>query len=240
MFRNRAVFADKEQLAEAFAAYLIQKIRSKPGGFHLCLSGGSTPGLTFEVLAAEYKQAVPWNEVYWYWGDERCVPPEDAQSNFGMTQEKLLSKLAVDPEKVLRIQGEDTPAEEAKRYAEVLDDKLPKRNFLPSFDLLMLGLGDDGHTASIFPHEMDLWEGDDYCVVATHPDSGQNRISLNGALINNAKEVCFLVAGENKAEVIADLYFKKVGYDEYPSHRVAPSSGQLQWFLDRDAAEYLR
>lgn len=239
MFRNRAVFADKEELAEAFAAYLIQRIRSKREGFHLCLSGGSTPGLTFEILAANYKQAVAWNEVHWYWGDERCVGPDDKESNFGMTQEKLLSKIGVDPEKVYRIQGEDDPAGEALRYGAHLDDTLPKKNFLPSFDLLMLGLGDDGHTASIFPHEIDLWEADDYCVVAEHPQSGQKRISLNGALINNAKEVCFLVAGEQKSEVIADLYFKKVGYDEYPSHLVRPTNGQLQWFLDRDAADYL-
>ena len=239
MFRNRAVFADKEELAEAFAAYLIQRIRSKRDGFHLCLSGGSTPGLTFEILAANYKQAVAWNEVHWYWGDERCVAPEDKESNYGMTQEKLLSKIGVDPEKVHRIQGEDDPAGEALRYGALLDDTLPKKSFLPSFDLLMLGLGDDGHTASIFPHEIDLWEADDYCVVAEHPKSGQKRISLNGALINNAKEVCFLVAGEQKSEVIADLYFRKVGYDEYPSHLVRPTNGQLQWFLDRDAADYL-
>ena len=239
MFSNRVVLRDKEELAEAFASYLVKCIRAKGEGFHLCLSGGSTPALTFEVLAANYRQAVPWNEVYWYWGDERCVPQDDPQSNYGMTYEKLLSKLSVDPEKIMRIKGEEQPEMEAQRYAQVLDDQLPKTNFLPSFDLLMLGLGDDGHTASIFPHQIDLWDAEDYCVVAQHPETGQYRISLNGELINNAAEVCFLVAGDNKAEVIADLHFKKIGYDDYPSHRVKPKSGRLTWYLDRDAGVYL-
>ena len=239
MFTNRTVFGDKEELAEAFAAFLIQRIRAKKEAFHLCLSGGSTPALTFEMLASNYRSAIPWDEVFWYWGDERCVPPDDPQSNYGMTFEKLLSKIPIDSEKVLRIRGEEKPEQEAQRYAQVLDDLLPKKNYLPSFDLLMLGLGDDGHTASIFPHESDLWDAEDYCVVAQHPETGQNRVSITGQLINNAAEVCFLVAGENKSEVIADLHFKKIGYDEYPSHRVRPSSGRLQWFLDRDAAVYL-
>lgn len=239
MFTNRVILRDKEELAEAFAAYLVQRIRAKKGAFHLCLSGGSTPALTFEILASEYRTAIPWNEVFWYWGDERCVPPDNPQSNYGMTHEKLLSRIPIDPEKVMRIKGEEKPEQEVQRYGQVLDDLLPKRNFLPAFDLLMLGLGDDGHTASIFPHQMDLWDLDEYCVVAEHPDSGQKRVSLTGQVINNAVEVCFLVAGENKSEVIADLHYRKIGYDDYPSHRVRPSSGRLQWFLDRDAALYL-
>ncbi|MGB3149256.1 MAG: 6-phosphogluconolactonase, partial [Maribacter sp.] len=107
---------------------------------------------------------------------------------------------------------------------------------IPQFDLVILGMGDDGHTASIFPHEIDLWNAEDHCVVAAHPDSGQERVSINGKVINKSKEVAFLVTGESKAEKVTEIINKAGNYKTYPASLVNPESGKLVWFLDQSAA----
>ena len=153
-----------------------------------------------------------------------------------MTRIHLLDNVEVDATKVFRIQGENPPAQEALRYASVLESNLPKADGLPQFDLVVLGLGDDGHTASIFPHQIDLWASESHCVVADHPKSGQKRISLTGQIINNARQVVFLVTGENKAEVLAQILNKQPGSESLPASLVAPKSGRLLWMVDREAA----
>src|SRR5690606_18391122 len=201
------------------------------------LSGGSTPKIVFDQLAEKYAHAIAWDRIHLYWGDERCVPPTDEQSNYKMTVDHLISKIDIPQGNIHRILGEAEPAQEALRYAGLLDSKLARRGDSPQLDLVILGMGDDGHTASIFPHQIELWEAPQHCVVATHPDSGQKRVSLNGRTINAAKAVAFLVTGKSKAKKV-----KSVVEGErpiFPASLVRPESGKLVWFLDREAASLL-
>nr|WP_297788333.1 6-phosphogluconolactonase [uncultured Allomuricauda sp.] len=235
---NLKIYKDKQEVAERFSSYFVDQLKNKDA-FHVALSGGSTPKIVFDVLAENFAGKVDWSSVHFYWGDERCVPPSDDESNYKMTVEHLFSKIEVPKENINRILGEKDPVNEAMRYANLLEIDLDRVNGIPQFDLVILGMGDDGHTASIFPHEIELWDSKDHCVVATHPDSGQKRVSINGRVINSAKEVAFLVTGASKAEKVKAVVEKTEGSDAYPASLVNPSSGNLVWFLDEEAAANL-
>ncbi|MFZ9031670.1 MAG: 6-phosphogluconolactonase [Bacteroidetes bacterium] len=232
------VFETKLDVARALARQL-ETWCSREDFRSIALSGGSTPKIWFDLLAEEYTGALPWEELLFFWGDERCVPPTHPESNYGMTRQHLLDKVPVPENHVFRIRGEDLPGEEASRYGTVLLERLPVQKELPRFDLVVLGMGDDGHTASIFPHEMPLWNAGDPCVVATHPESGQRRISITGGVINNARQVVFLVTGANKASRIRQIQQRLPGYEKLPASRVSPGNGRLLWMLDREAASEL-
>lgn len=232
------VYQNKIKVAEEFSKYLIEKSAGQEF-FHIALSGGSTPKIVFDVLADEFANDVEWSKIHLYWGDERCVEPDDAESNYNMTVKHLISKVAIPEGNIHRIKGEDDPKAEAKRYGDLLDKELPKELGLPQFDLVILGMGDDGHTASIFPHEINLWVSPDNCEVAIHPESGQRRVSLTGRIINNAKTVAFLVTGESKAEKVKIIIDREEGYLEYPASHVSPKTKDLVWFLDAAAAKLL-
>ncbi|WP_190809083.1 6-phosphogluconolactonase [Flagellimonas sp. S3867] len=229
------IYKDKKKVAEQFSAYFANSVKGKPE-FHVALSGGSTPKIVFDVLASDYSDKIEWNNIHFYWGDERCVPPTDDQSNYKMTMEHLFSKITVPKKNIHRVLGEAEPDREAMRYANLLEINLDRVEGTPQFDLVILGMGDDGHTASIFPHEIALWDAMDHCVVATHPDSGQKRVSINGKVINRAKEVAFLVTGASKAEKVKSIVEKTEGFMAYPASLVNPNSGNLVWFMDEAAA----
>ena len=232
------IYKDKTAVAKAFCEHLLEIIKDKQL-FHVALSGGSTPKLLFDIMAETYAGQFPWEKMHFYWGDERCVPPDDAESNYKMTVANLYSILDVPKENIHRVLGENDPTSEAMRYANLLEINLDRVEGVPQFDLVILGMGDDGHTASIFPHEIELWNSDDHCVVANHPESGQKRVSVNGKVINRAMEVAFLVTGKGKAEKVEAITQKKEGFEKYPASLVNPTSGKLLWFLDEDAAALL-
>lgn len=225
----------KQEVALNFSRYLAILIANREE-VHIALSGGSTPKIVFDELAANFQKDIDWSGVHLYWGDERCVEPTDDQSNYKMTLEHLISKIDIPQENIHRIKGENDSEYEAKRYAEVLDENLPKVENVPQFDLVILGMGDDGHTASIFQHEIELWHSEKYCEVAVHPDSGQKRVSITGRIINNADTVVFLVTGESKAEKYTEIKNQTGNYQSYPVSLVNPTSGRLLWFLDEAAA----
>lgn len=225
---------DPLAVAHNFADFLSQ-LSQKSEKLTIALSGGSTPQLLFDVLASEYKHKLDWNKLHFYWGDERCVPPADKDSNFGMTKHHLFDHVPVPAGNIHRILGENTPDEEAIRHGEEIAANLPEVNRLPQFDLIMLGLGTDGHTASIFPHQMELLTAEEVCVVATHPESGQKRVSLSGPVINNARFVVFLVTGESKREKVAEILDKKGNWKTYPASFISPKGGELHWFMDEAA-----
>ena len=229
------IYTDKAEVAHKFSEYFSYLVKQHEE-FHVALSGGSTPKIIFDVLASDYAEKIDWNTIHFYWGDERCVEPTDEQSNYAMTVHHLFSKLDIPKENIHRIMGENPPEEEALRYAQLLENNLGVPKGVPYFDLVILGMGDDGHTASIFPHEIELWGQPTHCVVATHPSSGQKRVSINGAVINAAKEVIFLVTGASKAEKIDEIHGKKANYELYPASLVNPKSGKLSWFLDEASA----
>ncbi|MEL6919300.1 MAG: 6-phosphogluconolactonase, partial [Bacteroidota bacterium] len=147
------------------------------------------------------------------------------------------SQINIPENNIRRIKGENTPKDEALVYSRLLDEELPRIHDIPKFDLVILGMGDDGHTASIFPHEIQLWDSQNNCEVATHPDSGQKRITITGKVINNADMVAFLVTGGTKSGKVKEIIGKEGNFLMYPASLVKPMSGRLVWFLDTDAAE---
>ena len=231
------IFDTPVELVEAFTDYFIKLIKNKEGIFNVALSGGSTPKVWFENLATIRKKDVPWERVHFYWGDERCVPPDHLDSNYGMTKTFLLDHIDIPAKNIHRIHGELPPDLAAKNYALELAQNLPMDHY-PIFDLIILGMGDDGHTASIFPHQIDLWDSSATCVVASHPVSGQHRISLSGNVINKAHSVAFLITGNTKAKKVSEVIGKKPPALGYPASFVAPSPGTLYWFLDSSAAQF--
>lgn len=229
------ISSTKQKTAESFADWLVELIRSSES-LHVALSGGSTPKIVFDELAARNLPKSDWAKVHLYWGDERCVPPDDLESNYGMTVDHLLSKIEMPERNIHRIRGEENPTQEAERYTKVLQENLPSSNGLLRFDLVILGMGDDGHTASIFPYEIGLWNADQLCEVAEHPETGQKRITITGRIINHAANIAFLVTGESKATKVGEIIDERDDFKSYPANLVSPLNGNLVWFLDEAAA----
>ena len=233
------IFENKEKLVKGFTEYFINLLNEKTGSFNVALSGGSTPKIWFEYMAKNHKDDIDWKRIHFYWGDERCVPPENKDSNYGMTKSFLLDHIKIPDENIHRIMGELDPQEAAMNYSKEISDNL-KSSEIPIFDLVILGMGDAGHTASIFPHQIELWNSDELCVVATHPISGQNRVSITGKVINNARSVAFLVTGESKTERVKEIIDEEPNAAYYPASLVKPIEGTLHWFLDASAANLIR
>ena len=232
-------FADNPTVAVEFARCFRDFINNLDQDLvTVCLSGGSTPKLLFQELAANHRDAIDWSRVHFFWGDERCVAPEDEQSNFGECKKLLLDEIEIPITNIHRVIGENDPAGEAVRYGETIKEVTNEgENGQPEFDLIILGMGGDGHTASIFPHQMDLLSSKDICDVAVHPESGQKRVTITGPVINNAKQVVFLITGAGKADVLATVM--DGSGQQYPATHVKPTSGQLAFFLDEAAAAKL-
>lgn len=236
------IYDSDQRVAEAFAEWLKTwfELQAADRPLHLALSGGSTPKRLFQLLAKDYAEAFPWDRLHLWWGDERCVAPDDAESNYRMTQQYLISQVEIPKENIHRIRGEDPPEEEAKRYAGEIREQVPQVNEIPRFDLVMLGMGDDGHTASIFPHQIYLLEDEALTAVATHPESMQQRITFTGKLLSHAATVAFLVTGPKKSGRTAQILGGRPGARQLPAYHIQPEEGILHWFLDRPAAGDLR
>ena len=204
--------------------------------FDIALSGGSTPKLLFERLTEKLVDKSEWKRIHLWWGDERCVPMDSSESNFRMTEETLISKVPIPKENIHRIRGEANPEAEALRYGEEIRNNLNLLHNWPVFDLFILGLGEDGHTASIFPDQMELLKSDEICDVAINPTTGQKRITLTGKAINNANEIIFLVTGESKAEKVAEIMNNEPSAKMLPAYFIIPTHGKLTWFIDEEAA----
>lgn len=233
------IYKDTALLSEAFTHFLQEKVLTGKE-ISLALSGGSTPKVIFDYWSENCKTELPWDKILLFWGDERCVPPNDSMNNYAMTKEHLLDKIDIPTNNIFRIHGENEPDEEAVWYSNVLNAELAKANKIPEFDLVILGLGDDGHTASIFPYQIDLWNSMSNCVVAAHPESGMKRISITGRIINNAKHVVILSTGEGKAKRVKEIIKTREQFiNVYPAAKIAPKSKQLHWFLDEAAASLL-
>ncbi|MDW3190999.1 MAG: 6-phosphogluconolactonase [Cytophagales bacterium] len=236
MTKDIKVFDDNPAVAQAFATFLVEFTTGRDKTT-IALSGGSTPKLLFDILAKQYADKIDWQSIHFFWGDERCVPPDDADSNFGMTKSLLFDHVNIDNKKIHRVLGETEPEAEAKRYGEVLSEVCTEVNGLPSVDLMILGMGDDGHTASIFPHQMELLTAPESCAIAEHPTSGQKRVTINGPVLNNSGTVAFLVTGEKKADKVSRALDASADHSDIPAAHV---TGQEQlWFLDKGAASLL-
>jgi len=235
------IFPSIEKLAEFFAGSISQSIAEISGSrpFYLALSGGTTPREIFRFLSENYKEKIEWPKVMIFWGDERCVSPFSDESNYRMAYETLIKKIDIPAGNIFRIEAEKDPEKEAERYSEIVENLLPHEMGKPRFDLFMLGLGEEGHTASIFPGNIHLFNSEKLFEVSQHPSTGQKRITATGRLINNARRVCFLVTGENKAEKVAQIIQRKPGWQDLPASLVNPTDGRLFWLLDDTASRML-
>ena len=230
------VFPTIDKLAEYAAGLLNTLIAETADGEYLtiALSGGSTPKRIFNYISSHDTGKTAWRKVRFFWVDERCVPPDNEESNYKMTRLNLLQNIAIPEQNIFRIHGEADPEKEAVRYSNILAGNVPFENNLPRFDLIILGLGEDGHTASIFPGNTALFQSAKICEVATQPTSGQQRITITGSIINNARQVAFMVTGPGKTAIVAQILpDKETGL---PASFVKPANGKLTWLLDADAA----
>ena len=226
-----SVYPDRATLIAAAAQRIIdigQNAIAQRGRFAWALSGGSTPQPLFELLAsARFNGALDWRHVQFFWSDERCVPPDHPDSNFRMAREALLDKLSLSPTQVHRMHGEDDPESAARSYEAELG---AYRN--AGLDLVQLGMGADGHTASLFPGTPALNEQARWVVPNLSP-TGTNRLTFTFPAINAAKSVLFLVAGADKSTRIRQIFQEQ---QDYPAARVHPAQGRSEWLLDAPAA----
>ena len=229
------ILPDPVALAHHVAEWMTQAALAASGAFRVSLSGGSTPKTLYGLLASnEFKARFSWPRVFWYWGDERFVPYDHPDSNYRMTREAMLSKAPVPPENIHPIPTDGTPEDAALRYERTLQDAYgaatldPQR---PLFDITLLGIGGDGHTASLLPGESVLNERKHWVAAVSH-GRPEIRITLTYPAIDSSRRVAFLVAGEEKAAIFSAI---RSGNSDAPAARVRPV-GELIWFTDRAAA----
>lgn len=238
MIPNLHIFESPEELAEQLADELINLFgQHKSGAFHLAISGGKTPNLLFTALAEKYAQSPVWENVHFWWVDERMVPANHPESNYGTAHQLLFSRIIIPDENIHRIKGENNPEAEALSYSGQIQKKVSIKNGWPAFDLILLGMGDDGHTASIFPDQMHLFETNRICEVAVHPQSRQKRVTLTGKSINSALRVWFVVTGENKAERLKEISMNQESAKSLPATQIQPKEGELRWYVDKAAIQ---
>jgi 6-phosphogluconolactonase len=238
------VCRDAAALVDAAAALFVDsavEAVAARGVFHVALSGGSTPRGLYERMAedADVRARLPWANVEWWFGDERHVPPDDPRSNFLMVKDALLARAPIDPATVHRMHGEDRDADRAAReYERDLREKFRiGSGARPRFDLVWLGLGPDGHTASLFPGTAALDERTRLVVANVVPKMQTVRLTLTLPVLNAARRVAFLVEGDDKARILARVL--EAPADRFPAQRVQPEDGEVVWLVDALAAQEL-
>jgi 6-phosphogluconolactonase len=210
------------------------------GYFSVALAGGSTPRALYNLLATpKYTDLINWSLVYVFWGDERCFPPDHVESNYRMTYDVLLAHVPLPSENIHRIHGEDDPRQAAEDYQKVLfefNQSVAKNSDNPiRFDLLLLGLGEDGHTASLFPHSFALDETEQW-VTATYVENMKSwRVTLTLRIINAASNILFTVTGKNKTKRLKHVLNGDFNSEQLPAQLVQPLNGDLWWFVDTEA-----
>lgn len=241
--KNRTIEIHESKGALAIAAadrivnIVNMAIRTR-GECHLVLSGGSTPADIFRTLASDdYRSKIDWSKVFFYWGDERTVPPDDADSNFRMANDTMLSPVHVPENNIVRMRGELEPEAAANAYQQELQDRFP--DSIPAFDLIMLGMGDDGHTASLFPQTTAVDENERLVTSVFVDKLNTWRITFTLVLINNARTILFLVAGSSKAGTVKKV-LTGTPSKSLPSTLVSPHNGELVWMLDKNAASLIQ
>jgi 6-phosphogluconolactonase len=240
------VEADAGALARRAAQYFVEMVDEavdRRGRARIAISGGSTPKAAFELLSdpsQPWRGRMQWEKLEIFWVDERCVPPDDQESNYRMTREALLDRAQLRPEQIHRMEGELEPELAASRYESELRNIFRLEGAeLPRFDLISLGMGPDGHTASLFPHTAALHEAS-RLVTANHVVQMDSwRVTLTWPVINHASSVFFLVSGADKAQILKEVMTGPKDVDRLPSQLIWPASGILTLILDKSAASML-
>ena len=222
--------------ADLIRAQLVETLQARPLA-HLCLTGGSTPRPIYQMLAARAATgdtSLDWSRVYFYFGDERSVPPDHPDSNYRMAKESLLEPLRIPEAHVARLEGEQPPHTAATRYEALLHARFPEGRC--AFDLLLLGMGDDGHCASLFPHTSGLSETERWVIANPVEKLQTTRLSLSFPALNGAREVLFLVSGVKKAPALTQVLEGARDVAAWPSQGIVPTQGHVCWLLDEGAA----
>ena len=227
-------------LAHHVAEWIVEAATAAQGSFRVSLSGGSTPKTLYGLLASnEFKPRFPWERVSWYWGDERFVPYDDPESNFRMTREAMLAKAPVPSENIHPVPTDGSPEDAARRYELTLQQAYggatldPHR---PLFDVTLLGLGPDGHTASLFPHSPGLSERQAWVLANWVEKFGTHRLSLSFPVLDAGTAVLFLVAGADKEWALHQVLQGGASVADVPARGVRPATGALTFLVDRAAA----
>jgi len=233
-------------LAVSAAGHFLEQAQAaiqSRGRFSVALSGGSTPRAAYELLASQtYATTLDWSRVHVFWGDERCVPPDHPDSNYRMAWETLLNRVPIPPENIHRMPGEAEPELAAKEYEQLMRSHYPSgenSQYVKLFDLILLGLGEDGHIASLFPGSPALGENVRWVVAVEHkqpPPPLVKRLTLTLTMLNKATQVTFLVAGAGKAHILKRVWSPPIeGQPPLPAQLVQPESGNLLWLVDEAA-----
>jgi 6-phosphogluconolactonase len=222
-------------LSEAISLQ-IKEVLSKKDHFDLVLTGGNTPRPLFKHLAQNYRDKIPWNKIHFFWCDERYVPHSDPQSNYGMAKELLLDNVPINPANIFPMPTSfAAPAEAAAEYEKILKSQFDSS--APHFDLALLGLGEDGHIASLFPHAATLDERAHWVVTSLSPKEPAQRLSLTFPVINGSKMIYFMLTGESKAEPFRNALSKeRIEIEDCPARGVRPVDGEIVWWVDKKAA----
>ncbi|WP_266205915.1 6-phosphogluconolactonase [Pontibacter kalidii] len=235
------IFKDTSYLSQRAAELFVdaaQEAVQKNGRFTVALTGGSSPKELYQLLAkAPYKDQMPWEQTYIFWGDERWVPLTDDRSNAKMAKELLLDKVPVPQEQIYPMWEDMEPQAYAQKYEQILKDHF--KGQVPAFDLILLGMGDDGHTASLFPHTEVLQEQSRWVQAYYLEPQSMHRITLTAPLLNQAKRILFMTFGENKAKALYEVLEGERNPEEYPSQLIRPQQGEIYWFVDDKAASRL-
>lgn len=236
------IFRDLEELSHAAANLFVEQAMqsvTERDRFLVALNGGSTPTRLFQLLATDYREKVDWSKVHIFWGDERCVPPDDVGSSYGQARDILLSHVPIPDSNIHRIKGELGPAEASKDYSLILKEFASPPLEWPRFDLVYLGMGEDGHTASLFPgSSVDVSEPT-IPVTAHYQDRPANRVTLTPIVFNSARMIAFMATGEKKAVTLTEVLSERYNPVLYPAQRIDPKDGRLLWLVDEAAASKL-
>jgi len=233
-------FKDISELSQYAAQAFIgiaNKAIAEHGRFLVALSGGSTPMRLYELLGNQFQRDVVWSRAHFFWGDERCVPVDDAGNSYGQTKKVLFDKIGTT--NIHRVNSDLAPDSAATDYADTLKVFSEPPNEWPRFDLVLLGMGDDGHTASLFPNSPVDVTTPTLAVTANYQDRPANRVTLTQLVINDAREIWFMVAGKNKAETLLNVLDGAYKPKLYPAQRIKPTDGNLVWMIDEEAASLL-
>ncbi|MEO6282854.1 MAG: 6-phosphogluconolactonase [Dyadobacter sp.] len=229
---------DSKELSSKLAEWLsgyIQEVLAKQDRFTFVLSGGSTPKQLYALLAeAPYSETIPWNRIHFFWGDERAVPFEDSRNNAHMCYDELLDKVPVVTKNIHVMRTDIAPELAAAEYEKVL--KTYFEGSETTFDFVLLGMGDDGHTLSLFPGTEVIHEQNDWVKAFFLPAQDMYRITLTAPLVNEAACVAFMATGAGKAETLKHVLKGGQNLNLYPSQIIKPTTGQLHWFIDEAAA----
>ena len=232
------VYKDPDTVLPALADYIVTQAHesiARGGKFNLVLSGGSSPKKLYQLLASEaYRDKIEWPQVYFFFGDERYVPANHADSNFLMARESLFTPLNIAHDRIFAIDTTLSPAESARAYERDIVKHFHGQRC--SFDLILLGLGDNSHTASLFPHTRILHEKQALVKEVFVQEVNMYRITFTAPLINLAHRIAFLVYGSSKAKAVRHILEDPFNPEEFPAQLIRPTEGEVQWFLDESAA----